>query len=163
MRSGATAPASESAGQLTRYVIVGACGYLLAMALYAVEIAAGVDAYVAVPPVFVANGLFNFFLNRHWSFPRSGLPLRTELGRFCVVAVGSLAVNYTSLYLLHGVAGLPPVPAQALAIVIATPVGFLGNKLWSFNARPASQPGANTISDEEATRGLTPRRLRRGR
>ena len=125
---------SESAGQLTRYVIVGACGYVLAMALYAAEIAAGVDPYVAVPPVFVANGLFNFFLNRLWSFPPSGLLLRTELGRFCVVALGSLVVNYASLYVLHDVAGNPPVPAQALAIVIATPVGFLGNKLWSFNA-----------------------------
>jgi len=132
MRSGTVAPADASAGQLTRYVIVGACGYLLAMALYAAEIAAGMNPYVAVPPVFIANGLFNFFLNRHWSFPRSGLGLRTELSRFCVVALGSLAVNYTSLYLLHDVAGLAPVPAQALAIVIATPVGFLGNKLWSF-------------------------------
>ena len=135
MRSGTLTPRGESAGQLTRYVVVGACGYVLAMALYAIEIALGVDPYVAVPPVFVANGLFNFFVNRHWSFPRSGLPLRTELGRFCVVALGSLVVNYASLYLLYDVAGLPAVPAQALAIVIATPVGFLGNKLWSFNAR----------------------------
>ena len=134
MPDGVLQARGESARQLARYVVVGVCGYALAMALYAIEIAAGVDPYVAVPPVFAANGLFNFFLNRHWSFPRSGLPLRTELARFCVVALGSLVVNYTSLYLLHGVAGLEPVPAQAIAIVIATPVGFLGNKLWSFNA-----------------------------
>ena len=70
------------------------------------------NPYVAVPPVFVANGLFNFFLNRHWSFPRSGLGLRTELTRFCVVALGSLAVNYTSLYLLHDVAGLRRCPRR---------------------------------------------------
>ena len=134
MRSGAATPTRESTRQLARYIVVGACGYVLAMALYAGEIAAGVDPYVAVPPVFVANGLFNFFLNRHWSFPASGLPLRKELRRFCVVALGSLAVNYTSLYLLHDVAGVAAVPAQAVAIAIATPVGFLGTKLWSFNA-----------------------------
>jgi putative flippase GtrA len=128
------APVPTHGTQLLRFLIVGACGYLLAMAIYAAEIAAGVSAYAAVPLPFVANGLFNFVLNRAWSFPPSGRPLRTELGRFCVVAAVSMVVNYASLYLLHGVAGLPAVPAQALAIVIATPVGFLGNKLWSFAA-----------------------------
>jgi putative flippase GtrA len=29
---------------------------------------------------------------------------------------------------------LAAVPAQALAILIALPIGFLGNKLWSFRA-----------------------------
>jgi putative flippase GtrA len=102
--------------------------------LYTAEIAAGIDAYAAVPPVFVINGLFNFFLNRHWSFPRSGRPLRIELNRFSLVATASLVANYTSFYLLHGVTGLTAVPAQALAILIAVPIGFLGNKLWSFRA-----------------------------
>ncbi len=30
------------------------------------------------------------------------------------------------------VAGVPEVPAQAIAIAVATPCNFLGNKLWSF-------------------------------
>ena len=80
----------ENSGQLLRFLVVGACGYLLAVTLYAIEIAVGISAYAAVPPVFVANGLFNFFLNRHWSFPGSGQPLSTELARFAVIAVGSL-------------------------------------------------------------------------
>ncbi len=48
--------------------------------------------------------------------------------------MGSLVANYATLYVLHDVAGLAAVPAQALAILVATPVGFLGNKLWSFRA-----------------------------
>lgn len=123
---------------MLRFLVVGACGYVLAMALYAGEIAIGISPYAAVPPVFVANGLFNFTLNRHWSFPRSGRRVHDELGRFAIVAAVSLVVNYSVLFLLYGVAGVAAVPAQAVAILVATPVGFLGNKFFSF-ARPRSE------------------------
>jgi putative flippase GtrA len=126
--------APTHAEQLIRYLVVGGCGYLLAMAIYAGQYAAGVSAYAAVPAAFVLNGAWNFVLNRWWSFPPTGRPVRTELTRFCVVAAASLVANYSVLYLLHHVAGMAAVPAQALAIVIVTPVGFLGNKLWSFDA-----------------------------
>jgi len=125
-------PPHDHREELLRFLLVGGCGYVLAMLLYAGEIAIGVSAYAAVPPVFVANGLFNFTLNRHWSFPRSGRRIHDELGRFAIVAAVSLLVNYAALYLLHGVGDVPAVPAQALAVVVATPVGFLGNKLFSF-------------------------------
>lgn len=125
---------ARSAGQLVRYVIVGAAGYALAMGIFAAELALGVSPFAAVPLPFVANGLFNFWLNRVWSFPASGRPVRSELSRFGVVAGASLIVNYGVFYLLLEVAGMPPLPAQALAIIVATPVGFIGNKVWSFGA-----------------------------
>jgi putative flippase GtrA len=31
------------------------------------------------------------------------------------------------------VAGLPELPAQAISIVAATPLNFIGNKMWSFS------------------------------
>lgn len=127
-------PPTRSAEQMLRYVIVGGCGYVVAMALYAGQLAAGVAPYAAVLLSFAANGLFNFFANRAWSFPASGRPLHRELGAFGVVALASLVANYGAFYLLYGRAGIAALPAQALAIVIATPVGFLGNKLWSFRA-----------------------------
>lgn len=125
-------PPRDHREEVLRFLIVGGCGYVLAMALYALEIALGVSAYAAVPPVFVFNGLFNFTLNRLWTFPRSGRPVHHELGRFAIVAAASLAVNYGTLYLLHDAAGMAAVPAQALAILAAVPVGFLGNKFFSF-------------------------------
>ena len=39
------------------------------------------------------------------------------------------------LTLLVEGAGIAKVPAQALAVAAATPLNFLGNKLWSFRAR----------------------------
>lgn len=123
-------------GQLLRYLVVGGCGYLLAMAAYAALTGAGVPAYPAVAVVFVLNGAFNFTLFRLWAFPASGRDAHSELGRFCVVALVSLAVNYSSFALLYSLIGLPAVPAQALAIVIATPAGFVLNRVWSFGAAP---------------------------
>ena len=37
------------------------------------------------------------------------------------------------LELLVDVAGVPKVAAQAISIVAATPLNFLGNKMWSFS------------------------------
>jgi len=55
--------------------------------------------------------------------------------RFLAVSVAALGAN---LLILHGLvsAGLGKIPAQALAIVLVTPLNFVGNKLWSFRARP---------------------------
>ena len=126
--------------ELFRYLLVGACGYVLAMACYAIGIAIGIPPYPAISLVFVLNGAFNFVLFRTWAFPRSGRGIDGEFWRFCVVALASLAVNYASFALLYSLLGLPAVPAQAMAIVVATPVGFLANRAWSF--RPAPTPAS---------------------
>ena len=48
------------------------------------------------------------------------------------VAALSLVVNYSTFALLYTVAGLPALLAQALAIIVAVPVGFIANRNWSF-------------------------------
>jgi putative flippase GtrA len=50
------------------------------------------------------------------------------------VAVCALAANLVILELLVW-AGLAKIPAQAIAIVLVTPLNFVGNKLWSFRRR----------------------------
>jgi putative flippase GtrA len=32
--------------------------------------------------------------------------------------------------------GLAEIPSQAIAIVLVTPVNFVGNKLWTFRRKP---------------------------
>ena len=46
--------------------------------------------------------------------------------------------NLVVLELLVSVGDVPKIPAQAIAILAATPLNFVGNKLWSF--RQARQP-----------------------
>ncbi|HEY2766947.1 MAG TPA: GtrA family protein [Solirubrobacteraceae bacterium] len=126
-------------GQLLRYGVVVASGYLLAIALYSGELAIGIPPYLGLGIVFVLNGLYNFALIRIWAFPPSGRSLRSELGRFCVVAAGSFVVNYASFAVLYSAIGLGAATSQRLGILIAAPVTFLGNRLWSFRRHAASQ------------------------
>lgn len=129
--------ANHTRVQVLRYLIVGSSGYLLAVSVYALLLAAGAHPYPAVAVIFVLNGAFNFVLLRSWAFPSSERATHAELWRFCVVACGSLVVNYSSFALLYSVAGASALPAQAMAIIIATPVGFLANRYWSFRAVPS--------------------------
>jgi putative flippase GtrA len=135
------APGEQISGQLVRYGIVVGSGYLLAIALYAGELAIGVTPYPALGLAFVLNGLYNFALVRLWAFPPSGRRFHSDLGRFCVVATASLGVNYGSFAALYSGAGLAATTAQRLAIVIAAPVTFLANRLWSFRARHPGRTG----------------------
>jgi putative flippase GtrA len=129
-------PADDRAfAQLVRYGVVASLGYLFAVVVYALQLAIGVPAYPAVAVVFVLNGLFNFVGVRLWAFPPSGKQAHHDLGRFVVVAAGSLVINYTAFYLLFSVADLPALLAQAVAIAVAAPFGFVANRLWSFRSR----------------------------
>jgi putative flippase GtrA len=78
--------------------------------------------------VAVAN---NYLLNRALTFRSRRGSLAGQGARYLSVSLLGLAVNLAVLALLVS-GGLPPVPAQACAIVLVTPLSFLGNKLWSF-------------------------------
>ena len=54
--------------------------------------------------------------------------------RFFVVSTMALVANLAVLHLLVTL-GLGEFIAQAIAIVLVTPVNFVGNKLWSFGPR----------------------------
>ncbi len=63
--------------------------------------------------------------------PTPARPRGLAGGALLVVSLAALGANLALLALLVAV-GLSKVPAQALAIVLVTPLSFLGNKLWSF-------------------------------
>jgi putative flippase GtrA len=126
-------PAGDAIGvQGLRYLIIGGMGYVLAVGAYAVLLAIDTPPYAAVIAVFVLNGMFNFLAMRAWAFPASGRRVHSEVARFCAVAGASLVINYSSFAVLYSVLGVPALIAQALAIIIAAPAGFLANRRWSF-------------------------------
>ena len=51
--------------------------------------------------------------------------------RFFAVALGSLGANLLALHLLITL-GAGKLAGQAVAIMLVTPLNFVGNKLWSF-------------------------------
>jgi dolichol-phosphate mannosyltransferase len=112
--------------QLVRFGVVGASGYAVNLATFALLVhAAGVDYRVAAVAAFLAGVANNFVWNRRWTFGARDGHAGFQAARFLVVSLVLLQV------LVDG-AGVAELPAQAVSIVAATPLNFLGNKLWSF-------------------------------
>ena len=84
----------------------------------------------------MVNGLFNFALIRIWAFPPERSGLSSDLTRFCIVAAVSFVVNYASFAVLYSAIGIGAEPHSVFAILIAAPVTFLLNRLWSFRSHP---------------------------
>ena len=122
--------------QLVRFGVVGAVGFVVNLAVYALFVhPLGVDYHVAAVAAWLVAVVNNFVLNRHWTFDARDGVARFQAIRFLAVSVGAFIVSLLLLTLFVEDAGIAKVPAQALAVGAATPLNFLGNKLWSFRTR----------------------------
>jgi putative flippase GtrA len=119
--------------QLLRFCAVGASGYAVNLAVFwiCVELA-GLHYLLAATLAFVVAVSNNFWWNRHWTFKARSGAARFQAPRFFAVSILAFLVAAAVLELLVSVVGLPEVAAQAIAIVVATPLNFIGNKMWSF-------------------------------
>ena len=118
--------------QLFQFGLVGLSGYFVNLAVFAVMVGPfdlhHIPAAVLAFCVAVTN---NFWWNRHWTFDARHGHAGFQAARFFMVSVIALGVNLIALELLIR-GGMDDLPAQALAILIAMPFNFIGNKLWTF-------------------------------
>ncbi len=129
MRSG------ENWLQLLRFGIVGASGYLVNLVVFWIAThPVGADHRVAATAAFVVAVSNNFLWNRTWTFRVGHGRVHHQAVRFLVVSLAGFVVNLVVLELLVTGAGLADLPAQAIAVAVAMPVNFLGNRLWTFGA-----------------------------
>ena len=119
--------------QLARFCTVGATGYVINLATFAL-FTHGFDAdyHAAAIIAFLVAVTNNFVWNRRWTFGLTGRGPHVQAVRFLVVSGGAFAFNLGLLQLLVDPGGLPEVLAQALAVAAAAPLAFAGNKLWTF-------------------------------
>ncbi len=118
--------------QLGKFCTVGATGYVVNLAVYAILLKwAGLHYLPAAVGSFLVAVANNYSLNRVWTFRVERGHVGAQGWRFLVVSTVSLLAN---LAVLHGLvtAGVDEIAAQAVAIVLVTPLNFVGNKLWSF-------------------------------
>jgi dolichol-phosphate mannosyltransferase len=119
--------------QLVKFSIVGASGYVINLAVYTLLVhALDVHYILAAVLAFCVAVTNNFLWNRHWTFDARDGHMGFQAARFLTVSLMALGFNLIVLELLVGVAGVEKVPAQAIAVLAATPLNFIGNKLWSF-------------------------------
>ena len=121
--------------QLAKFTTVGASGYVVNLAVYTLLLdVAGMHYISAAVGSFLVAVTNNYAWNRLWTFRSQRGGVAYQGMRFLIVSTIALVAN---LVVLHGLVtlGLGEVIAQAIAIVLVTPVNFVGNKLWSFGPR----------------------------
>jgi putative flippase GtrA len=132
-RLGAAARRPASWWQLLKFGFVGLSGYLINLGVFAfLSGNLGVHHLIAAIGAFCVAVSSNFFWNRHWTFAAGDGHAGFQAARFFTVSVAAFLFAALVLELLVSVAGLPELPAQAISIVVATPLNFIGNKMWSF-------------------------------
>ena len=120
--------------QLARFTAVGASGYVVNLATFAVCVhELDLDFRIAAVIAFLVAVSNNFWWNRHWTFDARAGHAGHQAARFLVVSVAGFLVNFGLLAMLVGAGGLKEVVAQAIAVAAATPCNFIGNKLWTFD------------------------------
>jgi putative flippase GtrA len=119
--------------QLFKFCAVGASGYVVNLCVFAVCVGPlDLHHLIAATLAFVVAVMNNFWWNRHWTFQARGGHAGFQAARFFTVSIAAFLFAAAVLELLVSVVGVPELPAQAISIVVATPLNFIGNKMWSF-------------------------------
>jgi putative flippase GtrA len=119
--------------QLIQFGLVGASGYVINLAVFALLNGPLSIHYIPAAILsFCVAVMNNFWWNRHWTFDAKDEHAGFQAARFFTVSVLALVINLVALKLLVG-GGVAELPAQAIAVAIAMPFNFIGNKLWTFD------------------------------
>jgi dolichol-phosphate mannosyltransferase len=143
-RIGRGAMRSENWVQLFQFGLVGLSGYVVNLTVFAILTGTGlffregsdglgmhyIPAAVLAFCVAVTN---NFLWNRHWTFDAKHGHAGFQAARFFTVSVLALGINLIVLELLVSVVELSELPSQAVAVAVAMPFNFVGNKMWTFD------------------------------
>ena len=117
--------------ELARFCVVGGSGYVINVGLFTLTYH-DVRYRIAFTFAFVVAATNNFIWNRVWTFRiEHGVP-HVQYARFLTVSLLALGIDLASISVLVEEVGTRKPVAAAISIVVATPISYLGNKLWSF-------------------------------
>jgi putative flippase GtrA len=127
--------------QLFRFAVVGGSGYAVNLLVFGALVhGLRVDYRAAATVAFLVAVTSNFWWNRHWTFVARRGDIAFQATRFFGVSVVAFAFSLVLLAVLVSDLGMPRLAAQAVAVACATPLGFVGNKLWTFAGMNGGRP-----------------------
>ncbi len=120
--------------QLLQFGSVGASGFVVNMAVYALLLSLGTPYRLAATAAFCVAVANNFAWNRSWTFRhrRGASRAAFQAARFLTVATTAFVISFGLLSLLVETFEVGKLLAQVVAVGLVMPLSFLGNKLWSF-------------------------------
>jgi putative flippase GtrA len=116
--------------QLAKFGVVGASGYAINLAVYALLL--GLGPHWAAAIAFVVSAANNYWWNRHWTFAHQKGHFAYQGIRFFIVSGVAFLANQFWLFVFLDWLGWGKIVSQAVSIVLVMPLNFIGNKLWSF-------------------------------
>ena len=120
--------------QLVKFGAVGGSGYVINLVVFGLLAEGlGVHHLLAAAGAFCVAVTNNFLLNRYWTFTAGEGDSGFQGPRFMVISLGSFAINLVVLQLLVTAGDLSELPSQAIAVAVAMPFNFIGNKVWTFS------------------------------
>jgi putative flippase GtrA len=132
-RLGAAARRGHNWLQLLKFGLVGGSGYVINLGVFTLLSGSfGVHHMAAAVGAFCVAVTNNFLWNRHWTFGRGDGAAHFQAARFFAVSLAALGLNLVVLEALIATEAVGALPAQAIAVAVAMPFNFLGNKLWTF-------------------------------
>lgn len=138
---------AENWVELLKFCAVGGSGYLVNLVVFALAFeVGGTHHLVAATLAFAVAVTNNFWWNRHWTFRAREGHAGFQAARFLAVSTAAFVFAALILELLVSGLDMSGIPAQAISIAAATPLNFVGNKMWSFGrdgerATPAGSSG----------------------
>jgi len=124
--------AVQRAAQPARFLVVGAAGYGINLATFAVLVAAGTRYVLASVVSYLVSNALMYLGNRYFTFRLGNDGFWSAYSRYLLVGLVVVALNAVVLALLVEGAGLDETLAQALSLLAVTPVAFVLFKRWTF-------------------------------
>ncbi len=123
------------AARPARFLLVGAGGYVVNIAVFAVLVAAGTPYVAASVFSYIVSNALMYVANRYFTFRLGHEGFWGAYARYLLVGLVVVALNAAVLTLLVEGAGLDETLAQALSLLVVTPPAYLLFKRWTFRVR----------------------------
>lgn len=121
-------------GQPLRFVLVGACGYVVNLLGFAALFASGMRYVGASVTAYFISNVLMYLGNRYFTFRLGHVGFWSAYVRYLIVGLVVAGLTVAVLVPLVDVVGLHPTLGQGLALLIVTPIAFILFKRWTFRS-----------------------------
>ncbi|MEO5781310.1 MULTISPECIES: GtrA family protein [Arthrobacter] len=133
-------------GYLVKFLVVGGASFAIDLGLLALlHEVGGVDLWIATPIAFLVSLVFNFLVQRKFTFQSSGRA-DVSLLKYCALVVFNVIATDVVVIVVDG-AGYPYALGKVIATIATTVWNFLLYKHWIFKS-PRRNDGAADARDE---------------
>lgn len=123
------------AARPARFLLVGAGGYVVNLATFAVLVAAETPYVAASVGSYLVSNALMYVANRYFTFRLGHDGFWGAYARYLLVGLLVVALNAVVLTLLVEGADLDETLAQALSLLAVTPAAYVLFKRWTFRVR----------------------------